>query len=247
MPSQMDPQTTFLQSFLPPGIPGGHALLFDWDGAFEFQPKPLQLQEMMRAFSELLQGLVQRVEPPWSILEVSELSLAALSRASDEARGALPKALRVQLQAQIEIIEAQPPACLLRGCDAYKRLRSIHDMISNLPPPTPAPLASLQLLNHPGPEILIPEGVHHLGRAPQNSIQLRHPTISRRHCCFRASWPSEDSSASLKIWDLGSSCGIYINGRLLRGGQALVVNDLLRLGSLMLKLGELAVRAPEIA
>lgn len=72
-------------------------------------------------------------------------------------------------------------------------------------------------------DLVGPEAV--IGRSPECSITIEDPLISRRHACIKL--VSERAS----IEDLGSRNGVRVNGRLIKGPQALEDGDRIRIGT----------------
>jgi pSer/pThr/pTyr-binding forkhead associated (FHA) protein len=57
-----------------------------------------------------------------------------------------------------------------------------------------------------GPPIALPRPVLLIGRHPDCDIRLDLPSISRRHCCVAVAYDR------MIIRDLGSRCGLLVNG-----------------------------------
>ena len=76
-----------------------------------------------------------------------------------------------------------------------------------------------------GRRVLVPPPGAVLGRSRECDIVLEDPGVSRRHAELR---PSEDGWVLL---DLGSTNGVRINGRTLRGKHALQLGDRIELGN----------------
>ncbi len=53
-----------------------------------------------------------------------------------------------------------------------------------------------------------------IGRSPEADVQLKHPEISRRHCCLR-----QDGESGFTVEDLGSQWGTSVNGVPLEAGK----------------------------
>src|SRR5512141_2206434 len=73
-------------------------------------------------------------------------------------------------------------------------------------------------------EIDLHPGINSLGRGEENDIQLEHASISRSHCHIVVSGPS------VKLKDLGSTSGTFLEGQLveeatLRSGQVFNLGD----------------------
>ena len=66
---------------------------------------------------------------------------------------------------------------------------------------------------------LAPEGTW-LGRAPDSTFQFREITISRNHAALAV-----DPQGLVRLTDLGSTNGTFLNGRRLRAHQAFRLND----------------------
>lgn len=71
-----------------------------------------------------------------------------------------------------------------------------------------------------------PPAVTTIGRAPENSIHLNHPLISRQH----ASLVQDARSGSAFLTDHGSTNGTYVNGRRIRGRVRLKPGDEIHVG-----------------
>ncbi|MBU0550309.1 FHA domain-containing protein [Myxococcota bacterium] len=77
-----------------------------------------------------------------------------------------------------------------------------------------------------------------IGRHPDASIYLAHPTISKRHALITR------QGEAIYLQDLGSTCGIYVNGHKARGRHPLTLGDAIRLGQITLELIALEVLPP---
>jgi pSer/pThr/pTyr-binding forkhead associated (FHA) protein len=64
-----------------------------------------------------------------------------------------------------------------------------------------------------------------VGRATLNDIVISSPEVSKFHCYFEVK-----SDGSLWVQDLGSSNGVFVNGRRISGGHALKPGDIVLLG-----------------
>ncbi len=69
-----------------------------------------------------------------------------------------------------------------------------------------------------------------IGRSDDNDIQIDHPQISRHHAKI------ERQGTSIVITDLGSSNGVFCNGKRLTQPQALRVGDKVRIGPYLLQI-----------
>ena len=72
------------------------------------------------------------------------------------------------------------------------------------------------------------EGVHVVGRTPDNALPLPDPAVSRRHAELRV------DGTRLVLRDLGSMNGTFVNGTQLKGEQELAVGDQVRFGQVSL-------------
>lgn len=90
---------------------------------------------------------------------------------------------------------------------------------------------------HLGRIFYLHEGVYTIGRTEQADIRLNELTISRRHAQL------EVKDGQICIQDLESTCGIEVNGEMIRHATQLPMNVHLRIGQLVLKL--MANAAPE--
>ncbi len=87
------------------------------------------------------------------------------------------------------------------------------------------------VLERGGRKIVLAPGVYFLGRGEDADLQFADTIVSRRHAAIRVSARGEVS-----LEDLGSSNGVSVNGAIVRGARALVVGDILRIGSEELRL-----------
>lgn len=81
----------------------------------------------------------------------------------------------------------------------------------------------------------LPEEGLEIGRAEENGLCLAEPEVSRRHARIQAA----PDGASVLLWDLDSTNGVYVNGRRVPVGEdpaALVAEDVLRVGGHAFKL-----------
>ena len=76
-----------------------------------------------------------------------------------------------------------------------------------------------------GPFDVAPGAVAVVGRTPGADICLRDLTVARRHARFF------DRDGDWFVEDLGSHCGIWVNGRVGRGACPLHDGDVVRIGS----------------
>ena len=72
----------------------------------------------------------------------------------------------------------------------------------------------------------LPDGVYRVGSAPESHIQLAYPGVSKSHCRFTV------SGSSLKVEDLGSSNGTWINEVRITSNTDFYGGDRLRVGNL---------------
>jgi len=63
-----------------------------------------------------------------------------------------------------------------------------------------------------------------IGRAPGNNFVVEHATVSRQHAVIKT------EGAQLRLYDLGSANGAFVNGRRVREPVALEDGDMVRLG-----------------
>lgn len=81
----------------------------------------------------------------------------------------------------------------------------------------------------PGQRFLLPEGTLSLGRAPDCQVLLDNAAISRRHAELQV------QGAEVRLRDLDSVNGSWVNEQRLRGTVLLADGDMLRLGEVVLK------------
>jgi diguanylate cyclase (GGDEF)-like protein len=77
-----------------------------------------------------------------------------------------------------------------------------------------------------------------LGRGPENALCLPEPEVSRRHARLTIA----PDQASVELWDLGSTNGVFVNGRRVKADPEpyrLSAEDVLRVGSHAFKLKHL--------
>ncbi|MDR3683073.1 MAG: GGDEF domain-containing protein [Geothrix sp.] len=122
--------------------------------------------------------------------------------------------------------------------------------------PTPSPLSSRDLAAEPeflgdidtrewaliryvgqpmGEFIALPAEGLDLGRAPENGLCLREPEVSRRHARLQVS----ADLASVELRDLGSTNGVFVNGKRVQadpGPVRLKAEDVIRVGRHAFKL-----------
>jgi serine phosphatase RsbU (regulator of sigma subunit)/pSer/pThr/pTyr-binding forkhead associated (FHA) protein len=72
------------------------------------------------------------------------------------------------------------------------------------------------------------DGVHTVGRTPENGVALPDGAVSRRHAELRV------DGGRLVLRDLGSMNGTFVNGTQLRGDQVLAAGDEVRFGQVLL-------------
>ncbi len=75
----------------------------------------------------------------------------------------------------------------------------------------------------------LPQGVHNVGRSPDNEIPLEFEGISRRH------FQIDSSEGEVTITDLGSSNGTFVNDNKITVPQSLIKGDVVKLGAITLK------------
>ena len=75
----------------------------------------------------------------------------------------------------------------------------------------------------------LPDGNHNVGRSAELEIQLDFQGISRKHFCLTV------SQDMVKITDLGSSNGTYLNNAKVEGSLALRKADIIKVGAVALK------------
>jgi diguanylate cyclase (GGDEF)-like protein len=86
-----------------------------------------------------------------------------------------------------------------------------------------------------GEIIPLPPGGLELGREPGNTLCLPEPEVSRRHARLQIASDQE----SVELWDLGSTNGVYVNGRRVPaelGPVNLLAEDVVRVGRHAFKL-----------
>jgi len=79
-------------------------------------------------------------------------------------------------------------------------------------------------------------GDHVLGRDPDVEVFLNHPGVSRRHAMVRI------SADGATIEDLGSKNGTFVGDQLIEGARSLMDGDIIRVGSVELRLAVLQVQ-----
>jgi hypothetical protein len=87
-----------------------------------------------------------------------------------------------------------------------------------------APITEL-LLTTSGTELVLPKGVHVVGRSHECAVRIDDPLTSRRHAVFIV------SGESVVVRDLGSRNGVLVNGEDVETERALVEGDLVAMGS----------------
>lgn len=70
-------------------------------------------------------------------------------------------------------------------------------------------------------QFLLCEGEMHLGRADDNDVVVKHPSVSRKHATIARQGPK------LAVKDLGSANGTWINGSRVEGEQPLQLGDVI--------------------
>ena len=81
------------------------------------------------------------------------------------------------------------------------------------------------------------DGVHVVGRTPENTVALPDGAVSRRHAELRV------DKGQLVLRDLGSMNGTFVNGVQLKGERALAAGDQVRFGQVLMNV-EGAAEAP---
>src|SRR4051794_30648789 len=81
-------------------------------------------------------------------------------------------------------------------------------------------------------------GVTTLGRHNDCQIRIKSSQVSRRHCEL------VEKKGTLLVKDLGSSNGTYVNGKRVRGEQALKPGDELTLGQVKLRVAKVGEAPP---
>ena len=104
-------------------------------------------------------------------------------------------------------------------------------LFQSLGDPTAARSACLVLYSgaQPGQRFALPEGTLSLGRAPDCQLLLDNAAISRRHAELQV------QGAEVRLRDLDSVNGSWVNEHRLRGTVLLADGDMLRLGDVVLK------------
>ena len=96
--------------------------------------------------------------------------------------------------------------------------------------------ALIRYVGQPMGEIIpLPPGGLELGREPGNTLCLPEPEVSRRHARLQIASDQE----SVELWDLGSTNGVYVNGRRVPaelGPVNLLAEDVVRVGRHAFKL-----------
>jgi diguanylate cyclase (GGDEF)-like protein len=96
--------------------------------------------------------------------------------------------------------------------------------------------ALIRYVGQPMGEIIpLPQGGLELGREPENGLCLPEPEVSRRHARLQIS----ADQASVELWDLGSTNGVFVNGKRVpvdSGPAKVVPEDVIRVGGHAFKL-----------
>jgi pSer/pThr/pTyr-binding forkhead associated (FHA) protein len=69
-----------------------------------------------------------------------------------------------------------------------------------------------------------------IGRSPECEVQLASPNVSRLHCGVR------QDGRDVVVYDIGSRCGIVVNGERIANKSALWPGDVIRVGSRRIRL-----------
>ena len=102
------------------------------------------------------------------------------------------------------------------------------------PTPRPMPSGAWLRLTWRGGKATLAEGDHVVGRDPELPVCLPFPSVSRRHALVRV------HAGEATVEDLGSKNGTFLNGRRLREPQALSAGDVVRAGSVEVRVGMVA-------
>jgi DNA-binding winged helix-turn-helix (wHTH) protein len=108
------------------------------------------------------------------------------------------------------------------------------DPPATTPTPRPVPTGAWLRLSWRGGKATLGEGDHLLGRDPELPVCLPFPSVSRRHALVHV------KAGVATVEDLGSKNGTFLNGKRLREPQALAAGDLLRAGSVDVRVGVVA-------
>jgi diguanylate cyclase (GGDEF)-like protein len=99
--------------------------------------------------------------------------------------------------------------------------------------------ALIRYVGQPLGEIIpVPSGGLEVGREPGNGLCLPEPEVSRRHARLQIS----ADQTSIELWDLGSTNGVFLNGKRVAadpGPVKLVAEDVIRVGGHAFKLKHL--------
>ena len=90
----------------------------------------------------------------------------------------------------------------------------------------------IDLPNQPEAELPLPKGIYKVGASTETHIQLPYPGVAPVHCRFAV------DDTSLRVLDLGSRTGTFINGVKLRSGEAVAAAP----GS-VISIGEVSIRS----
>lgn len=111
-----------------------------------------------------------------------------------------------------------------------------------MPQPTAGSPSAQQIavIRHSGRELCLGLGRYFIGRAPASDIVIDSPLASRLHARLTV------STHSVTLEDLGSSNGVGVNGKRVRGPCSLARGDVVNIGGDDLELVEFGL-APELA
>jgi predicted component of type VI protein secretion system len=97
---------------------------------------------------------------------------------------------------------------------------------STPPPATPIKIATARFAGEKFAFDLTTPGRFEVGRSAATAFRVDHTTVSRRHAALILS----DDRAHLAVEDLGAANGTRVNGKEIKGTQALNDRDVLELG-----------------
>ena len=108
------------------------------------------------------------------------------------------------------------------------------DVPATTPTPRPLPSGAWLRLSWRGGKTTLGEGDHVLGRDPELPVCLPFPSVSRRHAMLRV------HAGQATVEDLGSKNGTFLNGRRVKEAQLLSAGDVVRAGSVEVRVGMVA-------
>jgi pSer/pThr/pTyr-binding forkhead associated (FHA) protein len=149
---------------------------------------------------------------------------------------ALPAASPAKPEASpADVVTPGPPAAVPAPSpvgEAPARRASTRD-VARVEAPAPAPIREVRLRGAGLDLVLGEPGAHQIGRSPESSLRIDHPTVSRRHA--RVILAEDRSIAYLQ--DLGGANGTLLNGAAIEKLAPLGEGDRIRIGEVELVVG----------